>query len=106
MSKKVLVERVCNRQNFVKKFYLLRLNYKKRFINRTILLERFHIHIVFQKIPHLTYRTSVHNRCQISGRSRSYFRNFTISRHFIREFTNQGVLPGVKKSCVAMLETL
>ena len=98
MSKKVLIERLRIRQNLYKSFYLLQQSYKKVFNRRTTVIEWYNINCELQLLQRRSFRTCIHNRCQISGRSRAYYRNFSLSRHFIREFSNQGFLPGVEKS--------
>jgi small subunit ribosomal protein S14 len=38
------------------------------------------------------------NRCQITGRSRSVYRKFGISRIVLRELALQGMIPGMRKA--------
>jgi small subunit ribosomal protein S14 len=38
------------------------------------------------------------NRCELTGRSRGYFRKFRISRHMLRELALQGLIPGMRKA--------
>ena len=40
----------------------------------------------------------IRNRCLITGRSRSYYRMFGLSRHLLRDMSHYGLLPGVTKS--------
>lgn len=42
--------------------------------------------------------TRVRNRCEITGRSRGFYRKFKISRIALRELGNQGMIPGLTKS--------
>ncbi len=49
-----------------------------------------------QKPP--KFSTRQHNRCQICGRSRAYYRDFGLCRICFRKMAHQGQLPGVKKS--------
>jgi len=46
----------------------------------------------------LKYSTRQHNRCQICGRARSYYRDFGLCRICFRKMAHQGQIPGVKKS--------
>ncbi|MBQ2313108.1 MAG: type Z 30S ribosomal protein S14 [Elusimicrobiaceae bacterium] len=39
-----------------------------------------------------------HNRCQICGRARGYYRDFGLCRICFRKMAHQGLIPGVKKS--------
>ena len=52
----------------------------------------------FAKLPRNSCPTRKNNRCQVSGRSKSYYRKFGISRIALRELALQGQLPGVRKS--------
>lgn len=38
------------------------------------------------------------NRCQITGRSRSVYRKFGVSRIVLRELALQGMIPGMRKA--------
>src|SRR4029453_10308148 len=38
------------------------------------------------------------NRCELTGRSRAYYRKFRLSRIMLRELANKGLIPGVTKS--------
>lgn len=44
------------------------------------------------------YSTRVHNRCNICGRSRAYYRDFGICRLCFRKLASEGKIPGVKKA--------
>jgi small subunit ribosomal protein S14 len=48
--------------------------------------------------PPLSCPTRLNRRCRISGRSRSYYRKFGISRIALRDLALKGHLPGVRKS--------
>jgi len=51
-----------------------------------------------QLLPRNSMKVRIHNRCQISGRPRGYYRKFGISRLVLREMALRGEIPGVKKS--------
>lgn len=51
-----------------------------------------------QKLPKNSSRVRLKNRCMFTGRSRSYYRKFGVSRLILREMALRGELPGVKKS--------
>lgn len=44
------------------------------------------------------YSTRKVNRCWNCGRARGYMREFDLCRICFRDFANQGLLPGVRKS--------
>lgn len=50
------------------------------------------------KLPRNSNPTRIKNRCLLTGRPRSFYRKFKISRIKLRELANEGKLPGVKKS--------
>ena len=51
-----------------------------------------------QKIPRNASPVRIKNRCAVTGRSRSYMRQFGVSRIQFREMARRGELPGVKKA--------
>lgn len=46
----------------------------------------------------LKYPTRAFNRCNLSGRSRSYMRFFGLSRNQFRDLAMKGEIPGVRKA--------
>ncbi|MGK2910128.1 MAG: 30S ribosomal protein S14 [Sphingobium sp.] len=50
------------------------------------------------EIPRNANPTRVRNRCEMTGRPRSYYRKFRLSRIMLRLLANRGQLPGVTKS--------
>jgi small subunit ribosomal protein S14 len=50
------------------------------------------------QLPRNASPTRVTNRCQTSGRRRSFIRRFKLSRIAFRELATQGLIPGVTKS--------
>lgn len=98
MSRKSLIERQKKRKKLVQK-YIRKRNYLKYKIKKSIFLEeKFNIHIKLQKLPRNSSPTRLHNRCLISGRPKGFYRNFGVSRHFVRELAHEGLLPGVQKA--------
>lgn len=51
-----------------------------------------------QLLPKNSSLVRQHNRCQISGRPRAYYRKFGVSRLVLREMALRGEIPGLKKS--------
>lgn len=98
MSKKSLVEREKKRKNLVQKYFKKRKNLKKQIKKSVFLEEKFALHRKLQKLPRNSSPTRLHNRCFFSGRPRGFFKDFGISRHFIRELAHEGFLPGVQKA--------
>jgi len=51
-----------------------------------------------QKLPRDSSATRLKNRCMFTGRARSYYRKFGVSRLVFREMALRGEIPGIKKS--------
>ena len=56
------------------------------------------LHRQLQQLPRNSAPVRLHNRCRVTGRPRGYFRDFGLSRHVLREYALQGLLPGVVKA--------
>ena len=50
------------------------------------------------KLPRNANKTRLHNRCAITGRSRSFMGQFGLCRQQMRQLASEGKLPGVRKS--------
>lgn len=44
------------------------------------------------------FKVRAYNRCQLCGRSRAYYRKFSVCRICFRTLALQGRIPGVKKA--------
>ncbi|MCU7556455.1 30S ribosomal protein S14 [Macrococcus capreoli] len=51
-----------------------------------------------QKLPRDSAPIRLTNRCEVTGRPRSVYRKFKLSRIAFRELAHKGQIPGVKKS--------
>ncbi len=51
-----------------------------------------------EKVKGPKYSSRKQNRCQITGRSRSVYRKFGVSRIVLRELALQGMVPGMRKA--------
>lgn len=98
MSKKSLIEREKKRQKLVQKYLKKRKNIKSKIKKSSFLVEKFNLHRKLQRLPRNSSQTRLNNRCLFSGRPRGVFKDFGISRHFIRELAHEGLLPGVQKA--------
>ncbi len=50
------------------------------------------------KLPRDSSPTRLHNRCQITGRSKGVLRKFKVCRIMLRELAAAGQIPGLKKA--------
>ena len=60
--------------------------------------ERLIARLKMAELPRNGNPTRVRNRCELTGRSRAYYRKFRLSRIMLREQANKGLIPGVTKS--------
>ena len=60
--------------------------------------ERLIARLKMAELPRNGNPTRVRNRCELTGRSRAYYRKFRLSRIKLRELANKGLIPGVIKS--------
>ena len=60
--------------------------------------ERMQAQFSLQKFPKNSARCRIRNRCRITGRSRSYYRKFGLSRVELRDLASFGEIPGLVKS--------
>jgi len=87
MAKKSILAREAKRRKVVAKYAELRKELKENGDYEGL-----------QKLPRNASPVRLKNRCTMTGRSRSYYRKFGISRLVFREMALKGEIPGIKKS--------
>lgn len=87
MARKGLLAREQKRQKLVQKYADIRKKMKEEGDYDGL-----------QQLPKNASPVRLHNRCQMTGRPRSYYRKFGISRLQFREMALRGEIPGIKKS--------
>ena len=60
--------------------------------------ERLMARLKMAELPRNANPTRIRNRCELTGRSRAYYRKFRLSRIMLREMGNKGLIPGLTKS--------
>jgi len=60
--------------------------------------ERFKAQLKLAKLPRNSSATRLHNRCEVTGRPRSYYRKLRMSRIALRDLASKGQIPGMVKS--------
>nr|AYC64437.1 ribosomal protein S14 [Pseudochlorodesmis sp. HV01306b] len=98
MSKKALIERQKKREFFVHKYQTKRQKMHQQIKKEKSLQKKFQLQQKFQKLPRDSCSVRLKNRCLLSGRPKGVFRDFQLSRHFLREMALLGFLPGVHKA--------
>jgi small subunit ribosomal protein S14 len=60
--------------------------------------ERFVAQLKLSELPRNTSATRIRNRCELTGRARSVYRKFKLSRIALRDLASTGQIPGMVKS--------
>jgi small subunit ribosomal protein S14 len=60
--------------------------------------ERFAARIKLAELPRNSSPTRIRNRCELTGRSRGYYRKLKVCRNALRELASVGLVPGMVKS--------
>ncbi len=99
MAKKSQILRDKHRKKLIDKYAERRAELRQRLNDRSVSVEeKLQIQEAFAKLPRNSCPTRLNRRCEISGRSRSYYRKFGISRIALRDLALRGHLPGMRKS--------
>ena len=99
MAKKAMVERELKRQKLVAKFAAKREALKEIANNTDLPMEeRFKARLKLAKLPRNSSAVRLHNRCQVTGRPKAYYRKLKMSRIALRELASNGQVPGMVKS--------
>jgi small subunit ribosomal protein S14 len=99
MAKKSQINRDNRRKKLIAQYAERRAELRKRLNDREVTIEeKIEIQEKFSKMPRNSCSTRLNRRCEVSGRSKSYYRKFAISRIALRELSLRGQLPGMRKS--------
>ncbi|HUZ72143.1 MAG TPA: 30S ribosomal protein S14 [Stellaceae bacterium] len=60
--------------------------------------ERFAARLKLAELPRNSAAVRLHNRCELTGRPRGYYRKFRLSRIALRALASSGQIPGMVKS--------
>jgi small subunit ribosomal protein S14 len=60
--------------------------------------ERFKARLKLAELPRNSSATRLHNRCQVTGRPKGYYRKLKMSRIALRQLASDGQIPGMVKS--------
>ena len=99
MAKAAMIEREKKRQKLVDKYAAKRAALKEIAKNDSLPMEeRFRARLKLAKLPRNSSATRLHNRCQVSGRPKAYYRKLKMSRIALRDLASFGQIPGMVKS--------
>ena len=87
MARKSLIARQQRRERLVRKYAQKRKELKEKKDWEAL-----------AKLPRDSSPTRLHSRCNVTGRARSYYRKFGVSRLVFRELALEGKIPGIIKS--------
>ena len=87
MARLSLIARQAKREKMVAKYAQIRKELKEK-----------GDYVGLQKLPKNSSPVRLHNRCMFTGRARSYYRKFGVSRLVLREMALKGEIPGLKKA--------
>jgi len=99
MAKKSMVEREKKRQRLVQKNATKRAALKSVANDQSVSIEdRFKASLKLAQLPRNSSATRLHNRCELTGRPKAYYRKLKLSRIMLRELGSFGQIPGLVKS--------
>lgn len=99
MAKAAMVQRELKRQRLHERYRERREALKSVANDRSLPMEeRFKARLKLAKLPRNSAKSRLHNRCQVTGRPKSYYRKLKISRIALRELAGEGQIPGMVKS--------
>ncbi len=99
MAKKCMIEKEGKRRRMEKQYAKRRAALKAKISDKeTPMEERFEAVMTLAKLPRNSAKIRQRNRCALTGRPRSNYRKFKLSRIKFRELASAGQIPGVIKS--------
>ena len=99
MSKTISVYRNLKRVKMAEKYANRRQKLKNVVMDKNASPEeRFQATLKLAALPRNSAKIRVRNRCKLTGRSRSYYRKFGLSRVELRNMASFGEIPGLVKS--------
>ena len=99
MAKVCMIEREKKRQKLVAQYAEKRAELKEIAKNEDLPREeRMKARLKLAKLPRNSAPTRLHNRCQVTGRPKAYYRKLKMSRIALRDLASIGQIPGMVKS--------
>lgn len=99
MAKVCMIERDKKRRKLVKQNAAKRAELKAIIKDLSVPAdERFQAVLKLDEMSSNSSKTRIRNRCALTGRPRSHYRKFNLSRIALRDLASRGELPGVTKS--------
>jgi len=99
MAKTSQINRNKKREKLVARYASKRAALKAKTEDMSVAPEdRFAAHLKLAELPRNSSKTRIHHRCELSGRSKGYYRKVKLSRIALRQLANFGQIPGMTKA--------
>jgi len=99
MAKASMVEREKKRQRLVARYAAKRAELRAIAKDESKPMEeRFRARMKLAELPRNSAPSRLHNRCQVTGRPKAYYRKLKMSRIALRDLASVGQVPGMVKS--------
>ena len=99
MAKTSSIEKNKRRERMAKQYAPKRAKLKAMAVdNKLTPEERFGARLKLAKLPRNSSKVRIHHRCELSGRSKGYYRKVKMSRIALRSLSNFGQIPGMTKA--------
>ena len=99
MAKTSSIEKNNRRKKLTKQFAGKRAKLKAITKDQAVPMDqRFAAQLKLAALPRNSAPSRVHNRCELTGRPRGYYRKLKLSRIALRQLGNLGLIPGMVKS--------
>jgi small subunit ribosomal protein S14 len=99
MAKLSQINRNKKREKLVARYAAKRAALKAKADDMSVVPEeRFAARMKLAKLPRNSSRVRIHNRCDLSGRSKGFYRKLKVSRIALRDLANFGQVPGMTKA--------
>ena len=99
MAKKSSIEKNNRRRRMAERFSGRRARLKAIARDKSKPTEdRFAATLKLAELPRNSAPSRIHNRCEVTGRPKAYYRKLRMSRIALRDFGSKGLIPGLLKS--------
>ncbi len=99
MAKACSINRNKKREKMVKQYAAKRAALKAIIEDANSTPEQvFEATIKLAKLPRNSSAVRIHHRCELTGRSHGFYRKLKLSRIQLRKLSNEGQVPGMRKS--------
>ena len=99
MAKKSMIVKNIRRKQIVERYRERRMELKKILKNPSVSEDEKQVaRVKLEKMARDSNPIRIRNRCVVTGRPRSYYRKFGLSRITFREMALKGEIPGITKA--------